>query len=130
MFKCLAFGLSLAPRVFTKLLKLAMGFLRQIGYCLIIYLDDILILHQNREQLHQNRDQITQYICQLLEGLELMINQKKSMTNSTQELGLPGGLCIYKSVHSLGVTAEDNVRYKANVTLPTGHCEGSNILCQ
>ena len=59
MFKCLPFGLSSAPRVFTKLLKPVVGFLRQIGCRLIIYLDDMLILHQNREQLHQ----ITQLIC-------------------------------------------------------------------
>ena len=51
MFKCLPFGLSSAPRVFTKLLKPVVGFLRQIGCRLIIYLDDMLILHQNREQL-------------------------------------------------------------------------------
>ena len=31
MFKCLPFGLSSVPRVFTKLLKPVVGFLRQIG---------------------------------------------------------------------------------------------------
>ena len=46
----------------------------------------MLILHQNREQLHQ----ITQLICQLLEALGLMVNQKKSITNPTQELEFLG----------------------------------------
>ena len=81
MFKCLPFGLSSAPRVFTKLLKPVVGFLRHTGCRLIIYLDDMLILHQNRKQLHQ----ITQLTCQLFEGLGLMINQK-SRTIPTQEL--------------------------------------------
>ena len=84
--QCLPFGLSSAPRVFTKLLKPVVGFLRQIGCHLIIHLDDMLILHQNREQLHQ----ITQLICQLLEALGLMVNQKKSITNPTQELKFLG----------------------------------------
>ena len=51
MFTFLLFGLSAAPRVFTKLLKPVVGFLRQVGCCLIIYLDDLLILHQDRDRL-------------------------------------------------------------------------------
>lgn len=51
MFQCLPFGLNAAPRVFTKLMKPVVGFLRQTGCRLIIYLDDILILHQNKDQL-------------------------------------------------------------------------------
>ena len=37
-FQCLLFGLSAAPKVFTKLLKPVVGFLRQIVCRLIIYL--------------------------------------------------------------------------------------------
>ena len=50
-FQCLPFGLSSAPRVFTKLLKPVVGLLRQIGLRLIIYLDDMLFMHANRDQL-------------------------------------------------------------------------------
>ena len=50
-FKCLSFRLSLALSGFTKLLRPVVGFLRQVGCRLIIYLDDILLLHQDREQL-------------------------------------------------------------------------------
>ena len=81
MFKCLPFGFSSAPRVFSKLLKPVVVFLMQIGCRLIIYLDDELMLHQNRKQLHQ----ITQLTCQLFEGLGLMINQK-SISNPTHKL--------------------------------------------
>jgi len=40
-FTCLPFGLSAAPRVFTKVLKPVLGFLRLVGCRLIIYLDDL-----------------------------------------------------------------------------------------
>ena len=87
MLKCLPFGLSSAPRMFTKLLKPMVGFLRQIECCLlIIYLDDILIMHQNREQLQQ----LIQLTCQLFENLGLMVNLKKSITTPTQGLEFLG----------------------------------------
>ena len=50
-FTCLPFGLTSAPRVFMKLLKPVVGFLRQVGCHLVIYLDDLLIVHQNKVQL-------------------------------------------------------------------------------
>ena len=86
MFQCLPFGLSAAPRVFTKLLKPVVGFLRQNGCRLIIYLDDMLLLHQDRDQLQQ----VTQLTCQLLESLGLMVNLKKSILTPTQELEFLG----------------------------------------
>jgi len=85
-FQCLPFGLSAAPRVFTKLLKPVVGFLRQNGCRLIIYLDDILLMHQDRTQL----EQITQLTCQLFESLGLIVNQKKSMLTPTQEMDFLG----------------------------------------
>ena len=74
-FRCLPFGLSTAPRVFTKLLKPVVGFLRQIGCRLIIYLDDILLLHQDREQLLN----ISWLVNQLFQCLGLLINEEKSL---------------------------------------------------
>jgi len=82
-FQYLPFGLSTAPRVFTKLLKLVVGFLRQINCRLIIYLDDILLMHQERAYL----EQITQLIGQLFKSLGLTVNRKKSILSPTQELG-------------------------------------------
>ena len=85
-FQCLPFGLSAAPRVFTKLMKPVVGFLRQIGCQLIIYLDDILLMHQEKPQLEQT----TQLTCLLFKSLGLMVNQKKSILTPTQELEFLG----------------------------------------
>ena len=43
-FNCLPFGLTSAPRVFTKILKVAMTILRSLGLRMITYIDDILIM--------------------------------------------------------------------------------------
>ena len=75
MFTCLPFGLSAAPRVFTKLLKPVVGLLRQVGCRLIIYLDDLLILHQHKDRLQQ----MVQLISQLFSSLGLIVNHKKSI---------------------------------------------------
>ena len=87
-FKCLPFGLSVAPRVFTKLLKPVVGLLRQMGIRMIIYLDDILILHQCIALL----ETLVIQVCQLFEALGLMINRKKSLLAPTQQLEFLGFL--------------------------------------
>ena len=50
-FHCLPFGLSCAPRTFTKLMKPVVAILRERGIRMIINLDDILMLSKNRETL-------------------------------------------------------------------------------
>ena len=74
-FQCLPFGLSSAPRVFTKLLKPVVALLRQIGLRLIIYLDDMLFMHVNREQL----EAMAPMIVSLFKALDLMLNKIKSL---------------------------------------------------
>jgi hypothetical protein len=41
-FACLPFGLTAAPRLFTKVMKPVVALLRRAGIRLIIYLDDLL----------------------------------------------------------------------------------------
>ena len=48
-FLCLCFGLSPAPLVFTKLLKVPVALLRKLKARLIIYLDDILLMTSSKE---------------------------------------------------------------------------------
>ena len=50
-FSCLPFSLSTAPSVFTKLLRPVTGFLRSNEIHYVIYLDDLLIMHQNKKVL-------------------------------------------------------------------------------
>lgn len=59
-FKCLPFGLSSAPRTFTKLLKPVITFLRKEGIRLIVYLDDILIVGESQAKTERiSREQPT-----------------------------------------------------------------------
>ena len=50
-FQCLPFGLSSAPRTFTKLLKPVISLLQSRGIRIVIYLDDMLILDQSPDRL-------------------------------------------------------------------------------
>ena len=79
-FTCLPFGLSSSPRVFTKVLKVAVTFLRRTGIRLVIYLDDLLIVGTTAEECN---DAVTQVIA-VLESLGFLINFKKSETVPTQ----------------------------------------------
>jgi hypothetical protein len=49
--RTVSFGISEAPRLCTKLLRPLIARLKQIGIRCIIYIDDILLLHQDRIQL-------------------------------------------------------------------------------
>ena len=70
-FLCLAFGLSPAPRNFTKILKAVMVFVRKQGVRLIIYLDDILIIKESREGLSADLEMVRQ----ILQDLGFIINK-------------------------------------------------------
>jgi len=85
-FTCLPFGLSSAPWVFTKTLKPALALLRQKGVRLIAYMDDILLLAESREMLV---DYLTGKV-HLLENLEFVINQKKSVLTPAQSMEFLG----------------------------------------
>ncbi len=52
----LPFGLSLSPRVFTKVLEAALVPLREQGVRILNYLDDWFILAQSQDQLCKHRD--------------------------------------------------------------------------
>ena len=73
-FQCLPFGLSSTPRVFTKLLKPIVGLLRRQGIHFVIFLDDILVLAQSKEDLVIQMDQI----ARMFSLLGFSINLEKS----------------------------------------------------
>ena len=85
-FTCLPFGLASAPRVFTKVLRPVVGFLRLGGVRCVIYLDDLLIMAGSRDQAALQCAAATR----LLECLGFLMNYSKSQTQPTQELTFLG----------------------------------------
>ena len=72
--QCLPFGLTSAPRVFTKLLRPVMAVLRRQGIRCMIFIDDLLLLHPSREELKK----ITAEVVTMFLQLGFLINQEKS----------------------------------------------------
>lgn len=50
----LPFGLSTAPYIFTKILRLVMTSLREEGCCSVVYLDDFLFIGSSRDECLRN----------------------------------------------------------------------------
>ena len=81
-FSSVPFGLSPAPREFTTLLKPVMAILRKLGMRILIFLNNIIILNQNRDILTQDRDSI----IWLLQHRGFNINWEKSSLNPSQRV--------------------------------------------
>ena len=81
-FRCMAFGLSPAPRIFTKILKVVVAFLRKKGLRLIIYLDDLLLFHEAKEGLVA----ATKTTVDLFTFLGFVINREKSILEPCQRI--------------------------------------------
>ncbi len=78
----LPFGLSLAPRTFTKCMDAALSPLRQMGIRILNYLDDWLILAQSEVELLSHRTLILSH----LEHLGLRVNFAKSALSPSQRV--------------------------------------------
>ena len=85
-FSCLPFGLSSAPRVFTKLLRPVVRYLRERGVRCVIYLDDILIMNASKEDSQKH----TALVLTLLECLGFLVNYQKSCLRPVQKLEFLG----------------------------------------
>ena len=81
-FSCLPFGLSLAPRVFTRILRPVVAKLRSEGIRTVIYLDDLLLIHRQRDTLTE----IFHSVRGLLSSLGFLVNLKKRSPASTHRL--------------------------------------------
>ena len=69
-FTCLPFGLSCAPRTFTKVLKPVMILLWSWGVRIIVYIDDMLILAETPEQVSQHLETL----LWMLQALGYIVN--------------------------------------------------------
>ena len=79
-FTCLCFGLSCAPRFFTKLLKPVVAILRGSGHNIVIYLDDLLIIGKTSDDCLQGLWEA----FSLLVKLGFIINLRKSVLVPTK----------------------------------------------
>ncbi len=85
-YRVLPFGLSLSPRVFTKVVEGALAPLREVGVRILNYLDDWLILAQSRGQLCGHRDLVLRHLSQL----GLRVNWEKSKLSPAQRISFLG----------------------------------------
>ncbi len=86
-YRVLRFGLSLSPRVFTKVVEGTLTPLWQVGIRVLNSLDDWLILAQSREQLGDHRDLVLRHLSQL----GLWVNWKNSKLSPVQRISF---LCV------------------------------------
>lgn len=73
-FRVMPFGLSLASRLSTKLIRAITTFCHKRGIRLIFYLDDTIIMGHSHAQVLAHRD----FVMDLLRKLGFMINIEKS----------------------------------------------------
>lgn len=85
-FKVLPFGLSLAPRVFTKCMREALAPLLQQGMRILPYLDDWLLCAQSPAQAKVN----TQRLLNHISALGLSVNFEKSKLQPMQSIDFIG----------------------------------------
>ena len=81
-FTALGQGLSSAPRLFSKILKIPLIELRKLGINIIHYFDDILILGDTKEQCLEH----TKQAIELLSNLGFVINYDKSQLTPVQKI--------------------------------------------
>lgn len=81
-FNSMPFGLNIAPYIFTKILKPVVKILRLRGIVTIFYLDDILIIGDDRNECQKN----TLIVVNLLQSLGFIVNWDKSILTPQQKI--------------------------------------------
>lgn len=87
-FNAMPYGLSTAPRTFTKIMKEVVGYLRSRGFSSVSYLDDTLCLGHTYDQCLLN----VRETIKLLECLGFVINYEKSVLEPKQQCQFLGFL--------------------------------------
>ena len=87
-FRCLPFGLSLAPRVFTRILRPIVAKLCSEGIRTVIYLDDLLLIHHQKDTLSE----IFLYVRRLLSSLGFLVKLEKCSPEPTHRLVFLGAV--------------------------------------
>jgi len=87
-FRCLPFGLSLAPRVFIRILRPIVAKLRSEGIRTVIYLDDLLLIHHQKDTLSKN----FLYVRRLSSSLGFIVKLEKCSPEPTRRLVFLGAV--------------------------------------
>ncbi|CAJ0918064.1 unnamed protein product [Ranitomeya imitator] len=86
-FNVLPFGISSAPRVFTKIMAEAIIFIRQQGICIVPYLDDLLIMAPSASRLETDVSKS----LEILQTLGWIPNLEKSEVHPSTRRKFLGG---------------------------------------
>lgn len=85
-FTCLPFGICTAPRIFTKVMKPVVAYLRKQGIICVVYLDDILIIDQD----YQTCKKKVKTTLTILQKLGFIVNYEKSNLDPCQSITFLG----------------------------------------
>ena len=110
-FKAMPFGLTSAPRIFTKIMRPVVRALREKGIRCVIYLDDLLIIAETREKANEH----TREARRFLESLGWTINYLKSELTPTRAI-VYLGFTIDSSAMSLYVPAQKVKDIRRDIT--------------
>lgn len=113
-FASLPQGLSSAPRLFTKLLKPALAYLRKLGMLISCYIDDCIFIASSKEELLYN----VNYAMQFFDSLGLTINIVKSILVPTQRVKFLG--VLLDSINMAVALPDDKmkrIRYEGSLLL-------------
>jgi hypothetical protein len=85
-YRGMPFGLNVAPRAFTRIMKPVVAHFRRMGISLLIYLDDILICAQTQEETLKHAE----VVATTIQRLGLLINWEKSVLNPARRMEFLG----------------------------------------
>ena len=112
-FTCLPFGLSLAPRVFTKIFKPIMANFRFLGFRVIIFIDDLILIASSYDECLQQLDVLKQTLCEL----GFTVNVEKSQLVPVNEILYLGFIeKIVSACKALLAKHQPSVRDVAKIT--------------
>lgn len=108
-FTCIPFGLSTAPRVFTRVTRAVLAYLRRQGLTVFAYIDDWFIVAETKRRAIE----ATSTTLALLERLGWLINREKSQLVPSQRLVYLGADLDFTS----GSIAPSQIRVSSLVSL-------------
>ena len=89
-FTCAPFGYSLAPRVFTKIFKAIMAYFGFLGYRVIIFIDDVILIASSYDECLQQLEVLKQTFCEF----GFTVNVEKSQLVPVNEILYLGSIII------------------------------------